>query len=119
MALTVTEASAVFDLLHWLGWRQDWGLGVVADDRAADALALLGQHAGKTLQITVSRDEAKAAIANMAGPMAGANSDGHAQAVCQAIAVHLSHNGGLPWPSIRRPYDEWADAHQRAEAAAL
>ncbi|MGH9209876.1 MAG: hypothetical protein ACRD2C_04250 [Acidimicrobiales bacterium] len=30
-----------------------------------------------------------------------------AQEVCRGIQLHLSHNGALPWPTIRRPYDRW------------
>lgn len=36
------------------------------------------------------------------------DSDGDAQAVCEAIRQHLAHGGKLPWPSIRNPYEAWA-----------
>ena len=32
-----------------------------------------------------------------------------AEAVCEAIAEHLRHGGTLPWPSIRHPYERWAE----------
>jgi len=121
VALTVTEANAVFDLLHWIGGHQVAPNGELVDTRcpvtpaeAADALALLGEHAGARLQVTVRPAEARQAVQRLAGRLAGADSDGAAQAVCRGIATHLAHNGSLPWPSIRRPYDEWVAAHDAA-----
>ncbi len=69
MALTVSEASAVFDLLHWLGVHPV-GDQLVDNDRAARALELLAAHAGKTLQIRVQPGEARAAIDTFAGRLA-------------------------------------------------
>jgi len=56
--LTVSEASAVFDVLHWLGGEP------VDDDRVAASLDLLANHAGKTLQLPVQAIEARQAIAH-------------------------------------------------------
>jgi hypothetical protein len=41
---------------------------------------------------------------------AAAASDGFAQAVCRALRDHIAHSGAIPWPSIKRPYAEWAEA---------
>lgn len=114
MALTVSEASAVFDLLHWLG-HHVLEERAVDDDRAAAALALLGDHAGKTLQLPVQPSEARQALERHAGRLAGADSDGAAQAVCRALESHAQHSGGIPWPSIRRPYEAWQAAHAAAD----
>ncbi len=72
MALTVSESSAVFDLLHWLGVHP-LGERLVDDDRAAAALALLADHAAKTLQIAVQPGEAREAIERLAARLAGAD----------------------------------------------
>lgn len=72
MALTVSEASAVFDLLHWLGVHP-LAERVVDDDRAARALELLANHAGKTLQISVQPGEVRRAIETHAALLAAAS----------------------------------------------
>lgn len=71
MALTVSESSAVLDLLHWLGVHP-LGERLVDDERAAAALALLADHAGKTLQIHVQPAEAREAIERLAARLADA-----------------------------------------------
>lgn len=43
-------------------------------------------------------------------------SDGQAQEVCRAIKRHLAHGGSLPWPSISRAYQEWADTQEHLQA---
>jgi hypothetical protein len=112
--LTVTESSAVFDLLHWLGHHPTRDVAkVVTDDEAAAALALLADHAGRRLQLPVRPDEVRQALARLGGRLAGADSDGAAQAVCRAIEGHVAHSGGLPWPSLRRPFEAWQEAHAR------
>jgi hypothetical protein len=113
MALTVTEAQAVFELMHWLAdtplWRAGDQAPKVSDERALEHLQLLAQHAGRRLQLTIPTEHLERAI----GHHQAAESDGAAQAVCRAIDAHLAHNGSLPWPSIRRPYDEWAEIQGR------
>lgn len=102
MSLTVTEAQAVFDLLRWLGPRPD-DTEVVDVAQAAGAAQLLLERAGKRLQIGVRTDEGSEAVLRHAERLAAA------EAVCEAIAEHLRHGGTLPWPSIRHPYERWAE----------
>lgn len=71
MALTVSEASAVFDLLHWLGCPVRPSEQLVDDERAAAALALLADHAGHTLHINVQPGEARQAIERVAAERSG------------------------------------------------
>lgn len=117
MAVTVSEASAVFDLLHWLGVHP-LGEQLVDDDRAARALELLANHAGKTLGIGVQPGEARQAIDKLAGRLAAADSDGAAQAVCRGLATHIQHGGSIPWPTIRRPLEDWETRRFVLEARA-
>lgn len=30
-----------------------------------------------------------------------------AEAVCRALDAHVSHGGSIPWPSIRKPFEQW------------
>lgn len=71
MVLTVSEAAAVLDLLHWLGVTPP-DEQIVDDDRAGSALELLTDHAGKTLRIHLQPGEARQAIAQQAARHAGA-----------------------------------------------
>lgn len=70
MALTVFESAAVFDLLHWLGCPVRPSEQLVDDERAAAALALLADHAGRTLHIPVQPGEARQAIERVAAARA-------------------------------------------------
>jgi hypothetical protein len=106
--MTVTQAHAVFDLVDWLSRTPKYGGDLVTDDRAREALRTLADHASHRLQLTVSNARIDKAIA----AHQAAESDGAAQVVCRAIKSHLAHGGSLPWPSVRRPYDDWLQAHE-------
>lgn len=97
MSLTVADAQAVFDLLHWIAERtappRHPGRPIVDTDRAAAALQHLTDRAGKRMQITVLT-EAREAIERLAALLEDGD---RARAVCHGIRTHLEHNGSLPW----------------------
>lgn len=77
------------------------------------------EHAVKLLvQLQAELDEvhrnADGLVAKVRGMEAAAESDGAAQAVCRALVIHEAHGGSIPWPSVRRPFEEWQIAHARA-----
>lgn len=112
MSLTVTEAQAVCDLLAALdpiGIRND---ARPEPERVAKAVEFLAARAQKTLMAGPLVDPKR-----IVGMLAGAESDGAAQAVCRAIDDHLGHGGSLPWPSIRKPFEAWQAAHAEVDAS--
>ena len=105
MALTVTEASAVNDLLRWLGLHADSRfLHDSPEDiegRARAAASLLADHAHQRLMAGVQGADVEERWSSIEAD------DLRAVAVCEALAFHESHNGSIPWPSVRRPYEAW------------
>lgn len=104
MSLTVSESAAVFTVLRWLSGRREFGTPIPTDRDVVAALTLLGERAGQRLQLSPGRVE----LARISERLTAADSDGAAQAVCEALGVHIAHGGSIPWPSIRRPFEEWA-----------
>lgn len=115
--MNVSEANAYQSLLRWL---VDVEASDAADDPAVTDIAWLAGRAHDTLgaghtvvtaseqvvpKVLKHRDLVRRALA---GLVAAQESDGAAQAVCRALADHQAHGGSIPWPSIRRPFDEWA-----------
>lgn len=129
--MNISEANALNRVLDWLadleaGERSESPFAMTA----ADQLVWLAGRANKALgaghsvstaservvpKLLEHREQARRALAGLA---AAQESDGAAQAVCRAIQSHLAHNGSLPWPSIRRPFEEWQTVQtvQAAEA---
>lgn len=107
MSLTVTEANAVLALTRWLsGVPVDFG-HQVTEAEAIEAMELLADHAGRTLQISPDRSRP----ARIVQRLRAADSDGAAQAVCRAIeeeARRQSPEGrSLRHDSIREPFEAW------------
>jgi hypothetical protein len=109
--MNISEANAVATLLRALDPASDRDATTPDPEWIADQLAFLAGRAGKALMVGLNIDPRR-----ILDRLAGVDSDGEAQAVCRAIAAHLAHNGALPWPSIRKPYDAWAAAHDQAVA---
>lgn len=63
--MSVTQAQAVFDLLHWLNVDP---VVPVDDERARRALRTLADHASKRMQLTIRDVEVAAAIERKARP---------------------------------------------------
>jgi hypothetical protein len=108
VSLTVTEAVAVNTLLQFVA-----GASIYRDDHPVDdaefaeAVAVLVTKAHKTLMAGVGRADVEAVVERICGRLAATDSDGLAQATCRALADHEAHGGSIPWPSVRRPYEEW------------
>ena len=131
--MNVSEANAYQSLLRWLS---DVEASDAADDRAVSDLVWLAGRAHDTLAaghgvgspapaqrtsiwpplgwVTASEEVAPKVLEHrdlvrraLAGLAAAQESDGAAQAVCRALADHQAHGGSIPWPSIRRPFEEW------------
>lgn len=119
MTMSITEANALLKVLDWLGYRHQVAgaflVEEVPDDDAAAALTGLAQVATARLQLSVDVDEVARAVQRLSGRLAGAESDGAAQAVCQALARHVAKGGSIPWPSIERPFAQWQAAHTAAQ----
>jgi hypothetical protein len=30
-----------------------------------------------------------------------------AETVCEAMLVHVKHGGSIPWPGVRKPFEQW------------
>lgn len=105
MALTVTEASAVNRVIDFVVGAARPDHDPARDDRAvlAEALAVLARSANKTLMAGATPERVAAAFD--APPQPG--SALAALAVVDGLETHLSHNGSLPWPSVRRPLEAW------------
>lgn len=114
--MNVSEANAYHRLLYWL---VDVEASDATDDRAVTDLVWLAGRAHDTLAaghtvVTASEEVAPKVLEHrdlvrraLAGLAAAQESDGAAQAVCRALADHQAHGGSIPWPSIRRPFEEW------------
>jgi len=114
--VNVSEANAYQSLLDWL---IDIEASDAADDRAVTDIVWLAGRAHDTLAaghtvVTASEEVAPKLLEHrelarraLAGLVAAQESDGAAQAVCRAIADHQAHGGSIPWPSVRRPFEEW------------
>ena len=121
--MNVSEANAYQSLLRWLS---DIEASDAADDRAVTDLVWLAGRAHDTLAaghtvVTASEEVAPKVMKHrdlvrraLAGLVVAQESDGAAQAVCRALADHQAYGGSIPWPTIRRPFDEWA-AMQEAQ----
>lgn len=115
MALTNQHALAINVVLSWLGVHDDSIERAPVDpDVLEAALFGLADAAEAKLHSGVDGDDVARCLPAVLERRRGQESDGAAQAVCRGIEVHLAHNGSLPWPSIRRPFDEWA-AMQEAQ----
>ena len=114
--MNISEANAYQYLLDWL---IDIEASDAADDRAVTDIVWLAGRAHDTLSaghtvVTASEEVAPKLLEHrelvrraLAGLAAAQESDGAAQAVCRAIADHQAHGGSIPWPSVRRPFEEW------------
>ena len=114
--MNISEANAYQSLLRWLS---DIEASDAADDRAVTDIVWLAGRAHDTLSaghtvVTASEEVAPKLLEHrelarraLAGLAAAQESDGAAQAVCRAIADHQAHGGSIPWPSVRRPFEEW------------
>ena len=114
--MNISEANAYQRLLDWL---IDIEASDAADDRAVTDIVWLAGRAHDTLSaghtvVTASEEVAPKLLERrellrraLAGLVAAQESDGAAQAVCRALADHRTHGGSIPWPSVRRPFEEW------------
>ena len=114
--MNISEANAYQYLLDWL---IDIEASDAADDRAVTDIVWLAGRAHDTLAagytaVTASEEVAPKLLEHrallrraLAGLVAAQESDGAAQAVCRALADHQAHGGSIPWPSVRRPFEEW------------
>ena len=114
--MNISEANAYQYLLDWL---IDIEASDAADDRAVTDIVWLAGRAHDTLSaghtvVTASEEVAPKLLEHrelvrraLAGLVAAQESDDAAQAVCRAIADHQAHGGSIPWPSVRRPFEEW------------
>lgn len=107
--MNIGEANAYCKVVDWLR-----RLTIASDPDVStfeiEALEFLAERAGKALWIQVEAPDAVAVVKRLVS----ADSDGAAQAVCRALAAHESHGGSIPWPSVRRPFDDWQAAHATA-----
>ena len=95
--MNVSEANAYQSLLRWL---VDVEASDAADDPAVTDIAWLAGRAHETLAdghtvVTASEQVVPKVLE-------------HRDLVRRALADHQAHGGSIPWPSIRRPFEEWA-----------
>lgn len=111
MSLTVADAEAVVDLLCWLAGSPSYDGTLVREARAIDAMWHLATAA------TMALDPFPPAVAvtahRIVERLRAADSDGAAQAVCQALHEHDRHGGRIPWPSVLKPFLEWEQLQDR------
>lgn len=109
MASTVSESNAINTVIRYIV-----GGGNVTehptDDDVEAALATLARAAYKTLMAGATPDTVRAAFADTPRP----GTARAAVAVAEGLHRHASHNGAIPWPSVRRPYDTWAGTNASA-----
>lgn len=105
--MNVSESIAVTHLVAWLA-------NPDSDPEGAKvALTELAKRAHACLAAGSDRiTEAPAAIDRLVGRLAAADSDGAAQAVCEALARHEAHGGSIPWPTVRQPFADWRVAKE-------
>ena len=109
MALTNQHAIAINVVLSWLGIHDDSIERAPVDpDVLEAALFGLADAAEAKLHSGVDGDDVARCLPAVLERRLGQESDGAAQAVCRGIQSHISHGGSIPWPSISRPFDEWA-----------
>lgn len=102
MALTVTEAAAVNDLLDFILDFVPMSGRPHIEERAQAAAELLAEHAHKTLMAGVT----SRTVGEMFGEIEPRL---RAQRVCEALLAHERHGGSIPWPSVSGPFEAWKD----------
>lgn len=109
MALTNQHAIVINVVLSWLGVHDESIEREPVDpDVLEAALFGLADAAEAKLHSGVDGDDVARCLPSVLERRRGQESDGAAQAVCRGIQSHIDHGGSIPWPSISRPYEEWA-----------
>jgi len=120
MALSNQHAIAINIVLSWLGIHDDSIERAPVDPDALEAALFgLADAAEAKLHSGVDGDDVARCLPSVLARREGQESDGAAQAVCRAIADHQAHGGSIPWPSIRRPFDEWQQIQEAARVDAI
>jgi hypothetical protein len=112
VSLTVTEASAVATLLQFVagGQLNPDRERLVDDIDFEEAVEVLVAKAYQTQMAGVAPRDVKRVVAKITGRLRALDSDGLAQVTCRALADHEAHGGTIPWPTVRRPFEEWKAA---------
>lgn len=108
--MNVGESIAVGRVIDWLANPDSDPEG------ATTALGFLAGRADACLHAGRTETEVPGIVERLTGRLAAADSDGAAQAVCRGLDTHVVHGGTVPWPTVRRPFEEW-QAIQARQAA--
>lgn len=108
--MNVSESNALNILLRWLA-KPD--ASDASADRAAEAAKLLAERAHKTLGHGLSGPDAERVVLVEQDRRTETAEDlDAALVVCEALEVHTSRGGAIPWPSIARPFKAWQEAQR-------
>lgn len=105
------DAWDVLIVLRWIGWRPGPHDVAVSDATALDALARLVTAAATATDADITTGQLVDAFEACCIRLRGTP---EAEQVCEALAEHYRHGGRIPWPSIVKPFEAWADARTEA-----
>lgn len=103
--MTISEASAVNVVLDYVFGERE----TVDRERFEVAAAELAERANRSLHAGWTADKVASRVKDP-GPRSALG----AVEVAEALEVHCSHGGAVPWPSVLRPLERWVGVTERA-----